>query len=76
MIHGSLSLVAIGILLSGCAANPGVSAGVAAQWPPPIGYHYHDGSHPNDVSQASPQAIYNAAHGTWLWPPDAFGVRN
>ena len=57
MIHRSLPLVAIGILLSGCAAYPGVYAGVAAQAPPPIGYHYHDGTHPNDVGQTSPQAM-------------------
>jgi hypothetical protein len=49
---------------------------MAAQAPPPIGYHYHDGTHPNDVAQTSPQAMYNAAHGTWLWPPDTFGLRN
>jgi hypothetical protein len=76
MIHRGLPLVAIGILLSGCAANPGVYAGMAAQAPPPIGYHYHDSTHPNDVAQTSPQAMYNAAHGTWLWPPDTFGLRN
>ena len=31
---------------------------------------YHDANHTNGPSSnASPQAIYNATHGTWLWPP-------
>jgi hypothetical protein len=37
-----------------------------------LGYWYHDGNHYNAVAgQPSPQAIYNATHGTWLWPPAA-----
>jgi hypothetical protein len=33
------------------------------------GYWYHDANHPNDPSQSSPAAVYNANRGTWLWPP-------
>jgi hypothetical protein len=65
MCHGGLSLCFLGILLSGCAADSGGAAEVGT----PIGYRYHDSNHPNDSSQASPQAIYNAMHGTWLWAP-------
>jgi hypothetical protein len=64
MRPGGLSLCVIGILLTGCVANSGVPAGRAA-----TGYVYHDGNHPNDASVASPQAVYNATHGTWLWGP-------
>jgi hypothetical protein len=55
-----------GFLLAGCTAAPGIAAsqGTVAR-----GYLYHDANHPNGVSQTSPQAEYNAAHGTWLWPP-------
>ena len=35
----------------------------------PRGYWYHDGIRPNNVVSPSPQAIYNASHGVWLWPP-------
>ena len=40
------------------------------------GYLYHDANHPNDVAQTSPEAIYNATHGTWLWPPAMSGRRD
>jgi len=33
------------------------------------GYWYHDNNHSNAPSRSSPSAVYNAAHGTWLWPP-------
>jgi hypothetical protein len=33
------------------------------------GYLYHDANHPDGLSPSSPQADYNASHGTWLWPP-------
>ena len=61
-----VSFVFIAILLAGCAANAGTSyeRNVAA-----YGYLYHDGNHNGGSSQASPQAIQNATHGTWLWPP-------
>ncbi|MGC1411597.1 MAG: hypothetical protein WA864_21935 [Acetobacteraceae bacterium] len=42
---------------------------MSAQNGVPLGYRYHDANHPDGVKGASPQAIYNAAHGTWLWPP-------
>ena len=35
----------------------------------PRGYWFHDGLRPNNVVSPSPQAIYNASHGVWLWPP-------
>src|ERR1700722_12877803 len=60
-----LSCVAGAILLVGCMAD-------AANHDQPIvpGYRYHDANHTNGPSgNASPQAIYNASHGTWLWPP-------
>jgi hypothetical protein len=50
------------IVLGGCAALPPAS-GI------PVGYRYQDGNHPGGIAQASPQALYNAAHGVWLWPP-------
>ena len=48
------------ILVAGCAPQPE---------PTRLGYQYHDGNHIGGVSQTSPEAEYNAAHGTWLWPP-------
>jgi hypothetical protein len=54
------------VLLAGCAAGPDAST---AQNGTPIGYRYYDANHPNGISQASPQAIYNATQGIWLWPP-------
>jgi hypothetical protein len=34
------------------------------------GYWYHDGNHQGGASGATtPQAIYAATHGVWLWPP-------
>jgi hypothetical protein len=72
MILGSLPILAIGILLSGCSTYP-MPVAVAGS---PIGYQYSDANHPNYASLASPAAIYNAAHGTWLWPPAAGGRRD
>ncbi|MEJ0020452.1 MAG: hypothetical protein WDN25_28670 [Acetobacteraceae bacterium] len=54
------------ILLGGCAV---ASGGNEASAGAPVGYLYHDGNHMGGVSQPSPQALYNAAHGVWLWPP-------
>ena len=52
-------------LAGGCMAD----AGNPDQATVP-GYRYHDANHTNVPSgNASPQAIYNATHGTWLWPP-------
>jgi hypothetical protein len=70
MIPGFLRFCAAGMILAGCAANPGASWDADEGQANVIhGYWYHDGTHPNWVSQSSPQAEYNATHGTWLWPP-------
>ena len=50
------------LVLAGCAAG-------ADSGPAPLGYQYHDGNHIGGLAQYSPQAAYNATHGTWLWPP-------
>jgi hypothetical protein len=67
MVPKLLLFCAAGILLTGCAAGPGASAG---QGNAVHGYLYHDGNHPGGISLSSPQADYNANHGTWLWPPE------
>ena len=60
-----LACVAGAILLAGCMAD---AANHDQSMVP--GYRYHDANHTNGPSgNASPQAIYNATHGTWLWPP-------
>ena len=60
-----LACVAGAILLVGCMADAGNH-----DQPIVPGYRYHDANHTNVPSgNASPQAIYNATHGTWLWPP-------
>jgi hypothetical protein len=65
-----LALCVLCTLAAGCAPGPDASVGrVSAQNGEPLGYRYHDANHPDGVSNASPQAIYNATHGTWLWPP-------
>jgi hypothetical protein len=64
MIRWRLLCVAAGILLAGCTERP-TDQELAAR-----GYWYHDANHMGGSSgHASPQAIYNATHGTWLWPP-------
>ena len=56
-----LAFVAV-MLLAGCTADP--DEAIAP------GYRYHDANHTNGPSgNGSLQAIYNATHGTWLWPP-------
>jgi hypothetical protein len=63
-----LSCLAVSILLAGCAENARPSEEYLAG----NGYWYHDGNHPGGGgAQASSQAIANAIHGTWLWPPTA-----
>ena len=52
-------------LLTGCAPEPEPWAAPGAV----RGYWYHDGIRSNVVVSPSPQAIYNASHGVWLWPP-------
>ena len=73
MVHRHLLFVAAGILLAGCAANARPSDEELAAH----GYWYHDANHTDGSSgQASPQAIYNATHGTWLWPPADVDIPN
>ncbi len=70
MTHKYVPLCAVVILLGGCAGGSDLSVGAAADPAgAPRGYLYHDGNHSNRVVGPSPQAIYNATHGTWLWPP-------
>jgi hypothetical protein len=66
MLCKYLACAFLGTLLAGCGANANAPDGrdVAK-----YGYLYHDAAHPGGSSQASPEAIYNATHGTWLWPP-------
>jgi hypothetical protein len=54
-----------GILLAGCAVGAGQPVGDVTR----TGYLYHDANHPAGSAPASPQAIYNATHSIWLWPP-------
>jgi len=61
------------MLLAGCAANDRPSDEYLAAH----GYWYHDGNHEDGASgSASPQAQYNAIHGTWLWPPTEVDIPN
>jgi hypothetical protein len=61
-----LALCAAGALLAGCASTSTTSDSAYAK---PVGYAYHDGLHSDWVASPSQQALYNAAHGVWLWPP-------
>jgi hypothetical protein len=66
MVRRNLLFVGAVTLLAGCAAEARPSDEELAR----VGYWYHDANHQGGGSgQASPQAIYNAIHGTWLWPP-------
>jgi hypothetical protein len=65
-----LAFCAICALLTGCGTAPDPSAGTPGAV---RGYLYHDALHPNDIVSPSPQAIYNANHGVWLWPPSEVG---
>jgi hypothetical protein len=59
---------AVGALLAGCAADGRPSD----QYLAVHGYWYHDANHPSGGgAQTTQQAIDNAIHGTWLWPPAA-----
>ena len=65
-VHRVLLSVAACAFLAGCAADARPSDQDLTR----NGYWYHDGNHPGGGSGlASQQAIYNATHGTWLWPP-------
>lgn len=59
-----LALSALCAATAGCAPAP-----ETAQTGGVIGYRYHDANHQNEVVSPSPQAIENARHGVWLWPP-------
>jgi hypothetical protein len=66
MVDRILLFIAAGTLLAGCGGDSRPSDQELARY----GYWYHDGNHPRGGGgQASPQAVYNAVHGTWLWPP-------
>jgi hypothetical protein len=68
-----LSVIAIGMLLEGCA----VSERPSNEYLAAHGYWYHDGNHEGGSSgSASPQARSNAIHGTWLWPPAEVDIPN
>ena len=60
-----LALCLLGTSVAACTATPPPASTEGVVY----GYRYYDANHPNYVSQPSPQAIYNATHGVWLWPP-------
>ena len=66
MISKYLALGSLCALLAGCETAPLATADTANA---PTGYRFYDANHPNTVSAASPQAIYHATHGVWLWGP-------
>jgi len=68
MLPRCLPLCAACAMLTGCAGNFGAPADAANGGVRT--YAYSDANHPDGIGgQPSPQAIYNANHGTWLWPP-------
>jgi hypothetical protein len=70
MHSGYLVLCVLCVLPAGCVQDPDASVdSLSTQNGAPLGYRYHDANHPDGVGNASPKAIYNATHGTWLWPP-------
>jgi len=71
MISRVLLTLVAGMLLSSCALNDGLSPTMVNDSGQVVRtYTYYDANHPDGNSgQASPQAIYNINHGTWLWPP-------
>ena len=82
MTYKSLSFSVLVVLLAGCSANPssvklaGAGQGIHVGMDrarSETAYWYNDATHPNAVSQSSPQADYDANHGAWLWPPEAGG---
>ena len=66
MMSRYLGFCAIAASLAACATAP---EPWATPGDGPLGYRYHDGMHSNAVASPSPQAIENAKHGVWLWPP-------
>ena len=68
-----LPAIAICTFLAGCAAGDRPSDQYLAEH----GYWYHDANHQGGKGgAASPQAIYNATHGTYLWPPAEVDIPN
>ncbi len=65
-----LALYALGASLAACTTIPEPWANASGG---PRGYWYHDAIHSNVVVSPSPQAIENAKHGVWLWPPAEIG---
>jgi hypothetical protein len=72
MVLRFLPFCAAALFVTGCAADSGSSLSASASQGNIVhGYLYHDANHPDGINLSSPQADYNAAHGTWLWPPAA-----
>lgn len=69
-----LALCVLCILPAGCVPGADTVDPALAQNGAPLGYRYHDANHADGVKNPSPQAIYNATHGTWLWPPQESDV--
>jgi hypothetical protein len=68
-----LSIIVVCSFLAGCAASARPSDEYLAEH----GYWYHDANHEGGGGgTASPQARYNATHGTWLWPPAEVDIPN
>jgi hypothetical protein len=70
-----LALCVLCVLPAGCVPRSDAPVDpISAHNGAPLGYRYHDANHPDGVKNASPQAIYNATHGIWLWPPQEADV--
>jgi hypothetical protein len=68
-----LPIIVAGTVLPGCTAGGRPSNEYLAEY----GYWYHDANHEGGWGgAASPQAVYNATHGTWLWPPAEVDIPN
>jgi hypothetical protein len=62
----TFAVIAVGTFLAGCTADGRPSDQDLAL----RGYWYHDANHQGGASgETTPQAIYAATHGVWLWPP-------
>lgn len=68
-----LPAIVVCTLLAGCATTGRPSDQYLAEY----GYWYHDANHQGGRgAAASPQAIYNATHNTYLWPPAEVDIPN
>jgi hypothetical protein len=66
-------IIAVCVCVAGCTADTRPSDQYLAQH----GYWYQDANHAGGRGGgASPQAIYNATHGTYLWPPAEVDIPN